>query len=1028
MSTGNVQKHRWITQERVDKFLSDTYWTDCNLKAAEDRVARTGVEGLFQLSVSVVPASTNGRPDTAPHERFFRNFHEEMIATRTDWKPAHVGDSYGPLGHTFWFKVEIHVQEGVTSPSRPLRLLWHTGGEGLVHDSNGRVVCGISGEGRDFIDIDIESMRVLFIEMVCGSLVGDGDGMMIRPPNASKRFQLARADLVAIDPILDRLRCDLEIMYALATVKDVPAFIAEHALLAANDAVNAFRHDDESTFSIASRIVDDFFAQNSEGGEEWPRSVPRVHAIGHCHIDTAWLWRYSETRRKVVRSWASQSHLRKTFAFTFAVSQPQQMQFLEDHGEPAAHLSRELAQRKGAVFEPLGGTWVECDGNLPSGESFCRQFLLGQTYMKSKSGTISSVFWLPDTFGYAAQLPQIARHFGCKYFLSQKLSWNLTNKAPHTTFWWKGIDGTTPLLAHFPPADNYGCDVTVEEIFKMAMPTQHKDLGRANDALWLFGRGDGGGGPTKRMLQRLERFSKMKTLPVAVKTETSVASFFEQIEKVATAGTHTLEAPSATEVLQTRFEAPAKVLTHVGELYFEMHRGVLSTWRLLKHLDRLVEAELLTTDAFIVSRFIDEHTKTTEQQSALECKRQRHEDVLLKTPRRMHDELTALWKSFLMNQFHDVLPGTSIPDVNVDAACIYAHVFNAARALRGAAVASVPGTSVSDVHKAIVDASNDDVPENPHLLTATLPCEAALTLYEDVPLFWDAWDVADYCRQKPVAKWRLQPTTCVMTPLCNAKASIGDNPHHEGVTFLEIQVDWREAHKLLKLELYTNIVSPHATFGTAFGHVTRPTHENDSIATAKFESCMDGFVDLSEYGRGISVVSNCGLRGASVSGSVLSISLLRAPTAPDPNADRGHHDILLAIVAHNGQWQTSAVPAVMKELKPWITTIPRALREQRHAECCGLVGLSASPALAVSTIKLTETQCSFVVRIHECFGGHVRSGSLITFSTAVVGAFVETDGLEIDVAHKIGNVSEECRQLPLPAFSPFQIRTFRFDV
>ena len=150
------------------------------------------------------------------------------------------------------------------------------------------------------------------------------------------------------------------------------------------------------------------------------------------------------------------------------------------------------------------------DCNLPSGESFVRQFVYGQKYFESRFGERCKVFWLPDTFGYSAQLPQIIKQSGAEYFLTQKLSWNLINKFPHSTFFWKGLDGSK-VLTHFPPSDTYNAHVTVKET--MMCVTNHKDVDRSNRSMMLFGHGDGGGGPTWDMVHRAQRFRDLDGLP-----------------------------------------------------------------------------------------------------------------------------------------------------------------------------------------------------------------------------------------------------------------------------------------------------------------------------------------------------------------------------------------------------------------------------------------------------------------------------------------------------------------------------------
>lgn len=252
----------------------------------------------------------------------------------------------------------------------------------------------------------------------------------------------------------------------------------------ANNIVNAVRFDEPESVAAALSISKDFFDKHRSNKYDHA-----ITAIGHCHIDTAWLWPYDETKRKVARSWSTQCTLMDEYPeFTFACSQAQQFDWVEEL-YPSL-FERIKSKVNSGQFIPVGGTWVEMDCNLPSGESFCRQFKFGQDYFKSKFGKYCSVFWLPDTFGYSAQLPQIMKQSKLEYFFTQKLSWNNINKFPHSTFYWVGLDGTR-VLTHFSPTDTYCAQMTTKEIIFTVK--NNKDKEYSDKSLLLFGNGDGGG-------------------------------------------------------------------------------------------------------------------------------------------------------------------------------------------------------------------------------------------------------------------------------------------------------------------------------------------------------------------------------------------------------------------------------------------------------------------------------------------------------------------------------------------------------
>ena len=241
-------------------------------------------------------------------------------------------------------------------------------------------------------------------------------------------------------------------------------------------------------------------------------AAPHAHhmsAIGHAHIDSAWLWPLRETRRKCARTFSSAVTLMDTYPeYRFACSQAAQYSWIEhDHPELFERIRAKVAEGR---FVPVGSMWVEADANLPSGESLARQFVWGKRYFADRFGVDTREVWIPDVFGYAGNLPQLMAQAGCEYFLTQKLSWNTTNDFPHHTFWWEGIDGTR-IFTHFPPADTYNGEVVPRELVYGVR--NFRDKGRATRSMYLFGHGDGGGGPTREMLERARRCTAPRERP-----------------------------------------------------------------------------------------------------------------------------------------------------------------------------------------------------------------------------------------------------------------------------------------------------------------------------------------------------------------------------------------------------------------------------------------------------------------------------------------------------------------------------------
>ncbi|KAL9046043.1 MAG: hypothetical protein Q9214_001023, partial [Letrouitia sp. 1 TL-2023] len=362
-----------------------------------------------------------------------------------------------------------------------------------------------------------------------------------------------------------------------------------------------------------------------------------VYAIGHCHIDTCWLWPWAETKRKIARSWANQCDLMERYPeHRFTCSQAQQYKWLEEF-YPKLY-DRVKTKVKNGTFQPIGGSWVEHDTNIPSGESLVRQFLYGQRYFESRFGNRCRTFWLPDTFGYSSQLPQLCRLAGMSRFFTQKLSWNNINSFPHSTFNWVALDGSQ-VLCHMAPANTYTASAHFGDVSRSI--SQHKSLDQDSTGLLVFGKGDGGGGPTFEHLEKLRRCrglsDKVGLLP-RVKMGDSVEDFYDRLEGKAANGT--------------------EFVTWRGELYFELHRGTYTTQARTKQNNRLSEFTL----------------HSIEYLATLATFKNRS----YKYPKK---DLDDMWEDVLLCQFHDCLPGSSIEMCYKDADELYAKVFETGKRL-----------------------------------------------------------------------------------------------------------------------------------------------------------------------------------------------------------------------------------------------------------------------------------------------------------------------------------------------------------
>src|SRR5829696_7379606 len=533
-------------------------------------------------------------------------------AQQLAYRPARAGEAFGPQWATYWFRLTATVPEAWAG--RPVELVWDSGCEATLY-RDGLPVQGLvkgGGYDRTTAPLGSPSGRVeLELEMACNDLMGLPDPFPRRRDRTGRTWQ---------EPADDR---------SLRALRP-PARLARAGLAELDRFARTWVAADRATWPEARAILADLLAHRNAG------SVHDVTAIGHAHIDTAWLWPVAETRRKIVRSWSSQLALMDAYPeHRFAASSAQHYAWFE---QDAPALYERLCERvREGRWEVVGGSWVEPDLNLPSGESLVRQLLYGQRALERRFGARCREFWTPDTFGYNGQVPQILRGAGIDRFLTQKLSWNQFTQPPHHSFRWAGIDGSE-VLVHMPPADTYNAALTVAEL--RASAARFKDHDRTAASLLVFGHGDGGGGPTAGMLERARRTGDLQGVPRVQLAPTG--EFFDRLEE--------------------DLGAPRPI---VGELYFEYHRGTYTSQARTKRGNRACE------------RLLGE----VEAAAALAHRLGRADYPA--------EELRELWQTVLLNQFHDILPGSSIREVQEEAERGHARVAARATELRDAAVAAL---------------------------------------------------------------------------------------------------------------------------------------------------------------------------------------------------------------------------------------------------------------------------------------------------------------------------------------------------
>ncbi|QCB98699.1 alpha-mannosidase [Arthrobacter sp. PAMC25564] len=756
-------------------------------------------------------------------------------------------------------------------------------------------------------------------------------------------------------------------------------------------------------------------------------SAHQLLATGHAHIDSAWLWPVRETIRKCARTFSNVVALMDEHpGFVFSCSSAQQFAWIKESYPELFGRIREKV--KTGQFVPVGGMWVEADSNMPGGEAMARQFLEGKSFFLAEFGIDCQEAWLPDTFGYSAALPQIVKAAGSQWFLTQKISWNQVNRMPHHTFNWEGIDGTR-LFTHFPPVDSYSSELSGRELAHAER--NYRDHGRGTISLLPFGYGDGGGGPTREMLAAARRTADLEGSPRV---------------QTGTAGTFFARA-------QAEYESPP---VWAGELYLELHRGTYTSQARTKLGNRrsehlLREAELWCATAAVRAGY---------SYPAAELKR--------------------LWRLVLLQQFHDILPGSAIAWVHQDAERNYAAVGTALESIIADAAAAglgagerdfllnaapherqgVPALAAAEpdrrgdpvsvtesqggyvldngIIRAVVDANGllASLRDYASGREAIAPGHSGnlLELHRDTPNEWDAWDIDAFYRRNVVQLTEARsvtlerghradgPAVVVVERMAGSSAVTQRILLEPGAPSLSIctAVDWQESQKLLKLGFALDVRADRSASETQFGHVFRPTHVNTSWEAAKFEICAHRWIHVAEPGYGVAV-SNASSYGHDVTRNIRE-------------ADGGTTTTVRVSLLRASRFPDPRADRGRHELTVTIrpgASIADAVEEGYRTNLAprvvkGAKGLQplftvSNTALVIEAVKLAEDGSGdVIVRVYESLGersvGQVKANFDVTRVQTV-------DLLEREVAAPGVVAGPGTAELSL---RPFQLVTLRF--
>ncbi|HHY82899.1 MAG TPA: alpha-mannosidase [Clostridiales bacterium] len=1000
------------------------------------------------------------------------------------WEEFTLGDRWSCKdGTTCWFKTTIEIPEAYNGKYVVLELEF--GGEALVRINGAiqsaltsylaeneaartRVVLPHIPSAGERFDIEVEA-GMNYMEFARYRLEG----------RTSVEYQFRRALLAVVDQNVEQYYFDIKTAYdaMMALKSPIEKLTAANVRLPfeMTRILESFTKDSYIYQKIRDAVLHSLTRIDADMGlEALVKSIPAAaetlreklaqiphspHAlikfVGQAHIDTAWLWPIKETIRKCGKTIANVLDLMERYEdFIFAFSQPQLFEYTKDY---YPELYERVKQKvKSGQFELVGNTWVEMDTNIPSGESLVRQLLYGRAFFQKEFGKVSRVFWMPDVFGYSWALPQIIKRSGMEYFFTSKLINNDTNNFPYSLFMWQGIDGTRILS--YVQRLNYNGRYNPETVETIYNRFDQKNL--TDNLLMTFGYGDGGGGPTYQMLETGRR---LKSFPGLQKTEMNTSvSFFDAVDPI-------------------KDQLPV----WNNEMYYEFHRGTYTSQARIKKNNRKAELGM------------------------------RHAEMLAAVAKDMYgadypyEDILKAYKLILTNQFHDIIPGSSIHDVYIDSEKDYKYVFDIIKKIEEDAVEHLTTPAQWDKvvvfnslswdrtgyvrvplpaglpDAAVVNAQGNPVPsvcrdgwlefeawapalgaasyciakrgvhaesnifvgkdrmENDfyiiHLddngnLTSIYDkrnnCEVLeqgrasnlLQIFEDKPYCETAWNIDLEYQNKC---WNLAEGTVEVleqsslkgiirvTRKFNLSTIIQDITIYRSIPRIDFctRVDWNETEKMLKAAFHVNVLSSKAVYEIQFGSIERPTHWNTSYDKAKFEVCGHKWADLSEGGYGVSLLNDCKY-GYDIKDNCMRITLLRSPVDPDPEADKGIHEMCYSLLPHAGDHRQGRTVKAGYELNvPLKAVMGRCVaRDGSYAEI-------SRDNVIIDTIKCAEDGRGMIMRVYESEGIRGKTAIKLSFTAAEV---FECNLMEED--EKL-----ICRNTSSFEFfiKPYEIKTFR---
>lgn len=898
-------------------------------------------------------------------------------------QPFPAGTKWGACWEYAWFRAEVVLPE--ECEGRRVVLLPGMGGEQLIYVDG--VAVGSNDKGRTYATLRREAHAGERIPVLIESYAGHGARLEEMPPCPPER--------AAIPPVPD---CQCTVKPSVLAVWNEDAYQLHMDVEVLCDLLNHLPEKSLRRQKVAKALMNftytaDFELPLAERHESFRRArevlapalgchngstAPTMWLMGQSHIDLAWLWPEEETWHKVARTYSNQLALMAEYPeYRFLLCEPKLLDMLRAQ-HPELWQRVQEAFRRGQI-DPEGAFYIECDTNLPSGESLIRQLIRGKRWFKEHFGVDSQVAFQPDTFGYTGALPQILKQLNIPYFATQKLlrADPECERFPYQNFTWEGIDGSTVQALSF---FKNNAQVTPGQFVQRweENRTQQENI---DTLLFQFGFGDGGGGATRDMLESARRLEDLEGLPRS--RYGGLREFFEE---------------TAWQAANNRW---------VGELYLAWHRGTYTTQVTTKQLMQLVEQRLHDAEALLA--------------------------LLPASERAAHmPVIEAAWDAVMFCQFHDVAGGVGIRRVHEEAdEKLMAQVY-ALEALIDRLPKQAQKVLPTVEAAAVTETENGFLMEN-SILRVTVDRQGAITqiidkrnglplmnpgqkmndwrLYENVEVVYDAWEMSrDWKRRRLDADMRI---TCGVFEdegerWIEADYDFGQSGANMGIFLhgdrIEISggVDWNERRRLLKVHFESNVLCDDALHEIQFGHVKRPCHDSHPFAADRYESCSNRWTALCEENRGYAVLQ-CGSRGVSTDRGEIALSLLRAPLVPDDTADRWNKGFSYAIMPFATAFKDAGV-----------VKAGMAFAEPGRIDA----GFSMdSAAIILETIKPADDGSDdIILRLYESLRTHAAGTLRLPFAAKVYESSMD----ETETGALLG----EGTTIPL-TMRPFEIRTLR---